>query len=92
MAEIVLRIISKFPNLSGIFNVSSTAISKMDLLKVFNKSFKTNALIIEDKTYESRKNLISNKLFKELSIEQPTWENLIIELELDSIRNNDLYN
>lgn len=92
MAEIVLNIINKHPNLSGIFNVSSTAISKMDLLTLFNKYFKTNALIIEDKTYESCKNLISNKLFKHLGIEQPTWENLIIELELDSIRNSELYN
>jgi len=91
MAEIVLKIINNFPNLSGIFNVSSTEISKMDLLILFNNSFKTNAAIIEDKKYVSCKKLISNKLFKELGIEQPRWENLITELELDSIRNSHLY-
>jgi len=91
MADIVLKIINNFQNLSGIFNVSSKEISKMDLLILFNESFKTNAAIIEDKEYESSKKLVSNKLFKQLGIEQPRWENLITELELDSIRNSHLY-
>ncbi len=92
MAEIVLKIINEYPNLSGIYNVSSKAISKMDLLILFNKYFNTNAIINEDVSKMSKKRLVSKKLFDELGIEQPTWEDLIIELQLDSILHSDLYN
>ncbi len=91
MAEIVLKIINEFPKLSGIYNVSSKAISKMNLLILFNKYFQTNIIINKDSSYVSNKTLISKKIFNEIGIEQPSWEDLIIELQLDSIIHKNLY-
>jgi dTDP-4-dehydrorhamnose reductase len=92
MAEIVLNIIYNFPNLSGLFNVSSKFISKFDLLKLCNDYFKVNALIKKDSSYASNKNLISNRFFDELKIVQPEWTDLIKQLEKDCFENKNLYN
>jgi dTDP-4-dehydrorhamnose reductase len=92
MAEIVLRIICHYPNLTGIYNISSKPISKFDLLKLCNKHFDINAIIEMDKSYSSNKNLISDKFFNEIEIEQPSWEGLIRELKDDCLINNNLYN
>jgi len=36
MAEIVLKLIDQYPNLSGVYNISSIPISKFELLKLWN--------------------------------------------------------
>ena len=92
MAEIVLKIINEFPNLSGLFNITSKPISKYELLSLWNIYFKVNAIIEPDTGYNSNKNLISKRLFKKLKLEQPNWSSLIKQLAQDSIQNNNLYN
>jgi|688.fasta_scaffold317571_2 dTDP-4-dehydrorhamnose reductase len=91
MADIVLNIIYNFPNLSGLFNVSSKAISKFDLLTLCNDYFKVDAFIKNDNSYSSNKNLISNKLFNELNMVQPAWNDLIKQLKQDCSENKNLY-
>lgn len=92
MAEIVLKIINEYPNLSGIYNISSEPISKFDLLKTWNDNFSINATIEIDKNYSSNKNLISDKLFKTIELEQPIWDDLINQLKIDDELYNNLYN
>lgn len=92
MAEIVLRIINYYPNLTGIYNISSKPISKFDLLKLCNEHFGINAIIEMDNSYSSNKNLISDKFFNEIGIEQPNWVGLIRQLKDDCLINNNLYN
>jgi dTDP-4-dehydrorhamnose reductase len=92
MAEIVLRIINFYPNLNGIYNISSNPISKYDLLKLFNEYFEINAKIEMDNGYSSNKNLISEKFYNEIGIKQPNWEDLLTQLKDDCIINNNLYN
>lgn len=92
MAEIVLRIICHYPNLTGIYNISSKPISKFDLLKLCDEHFDINAIIEMDKSYSSNKNLISDKFFNEIGIEQPSWVGLIRQLKDDCLINNNLYN
>ena len=91
MAEIVIKLIDQYPNLSGIYNISSQPISKYDLLKLFNKYFDINVKIEMDNSYTSNKNLISEKFYKEIGIIQPNWEDLIMQFKDDCIINN-LYN
>jgi dTDP-4-dehydrorhamnose reductase len=92
MAEIVLRIINIFPNLSGIYNISSNPISKYNLLKICKDHFYMNTIIEMDNSYTSNKNLISDKLFNEIGIEKPNWIDLIRQLKNDCQFYNNLYN
>ena len=88
MAEIVIKLIDQYPNLSGIYNISSQPISKYDLLKLFNKHFDINAKIEVDNSYSSNKNLISEKFYNEIGIKQPNWQDLIMQFKDDCIINN----
>jgi dTDP-4-dehydrorhamnose reductase len=92
MAEIVLKLIQYFPNLSGVYNISSKAITKFDLLKLFNEHFEMNAKILDYNSYVSNKNLISSRFFSAIGLEQPEWGSLISQLKVDCIQNNNLYN
>ena len=92
MAEIVLRIINYYPNLTGVYNISSKPISKFDLLKLCNEHFNINAIIEIDDSYKSNKNLLSDKFYNEISIEQPNWIDLIRQLKDDCLIYNNLYN
>jgi dTDP-4-dehydrorhamnose reductase len=92
MAEIVLIIIKDYPNLSGIFNVSSKPISKFNLLNLWNNTFNVNSTIKVDSSYSSNKNLISDKLFKTIGLEQPNWEELAYQLKVDEQLFTNLYN
>jgi dTDP-4-dehydrorhamnose reductase len=92
MAEIVLRVIKFYPNLTGIYNISSKPISKYDLLKICNDHFAINSIIEMDNGYKSNKNLISDKLFNEIGIEKPNWTELISQLKEDCLIYTNLYN
>ena len=92
MAIIVLKIINEYPNLSGIYNISSKPISKFDLLKIWNDYFDIKANIKIDNSYTSNKNLISDKFFKAIELEQPNWDDLINQLKIDAKLYNNLYN
>ena len=91
MANYVKKIIYNFPNMSGIYNVSSSSISKYELLLLINDIFDTKLEIIKDDTYTSNKVLISNRFYKAIQEKTPLWQDLVVELYNDSIRNNNFY-
>jgi dTDP-4-dehydrorhamnose reductase len=91
MAEYIFRIINYYPDMHGIYNVSSTPISKYDLLRLFNINFKKTTNIISDKSYESNKDLDSFKFYSETKFEKPNWTDLIKELYIDSVLNKNIY-
>ena len=92
MAEIVLKLIDQFPNLSGVYNISSKPISKFELLKLWNNLFDINANIEIDNSYTSNKNLISDNFYRTISMEQPDWVELSSQLNIDNLLHNNLYN
>jgi dTDP-4-dehydrorhamnose reductase len=92
MAEIVTILIEKFPNLAGVYNVSSSPVSKFELLNLFDKEFKISTGISPNDLVVSNKNLISNKLFSIINIPIPNWNNMVIELRDDCILNKRIYN
>ena len=61
MAEYIFKIINDYPEMHGIYNVSSTPISKHDLLRLFNLYFNKTTNIICDESYKSNKDLDSIK-------------------------------
>jgi dTDP-4-dehydrorhamnose reductase len=91
MAEYVSIILSEFPGMSGLYNVSSIPISKFDLLQLFKKEFQIDVDIVNDSNFTSKKDLISKKFYKELGISIPSWNELVIKLKEDSILNKARY-
>lgn len=91
MAEIVLILIKEYPQLNGLYNISSKPISKFELLKIFKEYFNTNTIIMPDSTYASNKNLISELFFTKIKMEQPTWLDLIKQLKQDCLLYKNLY-
>ena len=92
MAEIVLKLIDQYQNLSGVYNISSKPISKFELLKLWNNLFDINANIEIDNNYTSNKNLISDNFYRTISMEQPDWVELSSQLNNDNLLHNNLYN
>lgn len=84
MAEFVSCIISDFPNMTGLYNVSSIPVSKYDLLTLFNKNFKMGIAINGKEDYHSRKDLKPDRFYNETGFTIPVWEDLAEELKRDS--------
>jgi dTDP-4-dehydrorhamnose reductase len=91
MANFVKKIISDFPRMHGIYNISSYSITKYDLINLFNTSFNTGNSIYPDDTYVSNKDLNSNKFYNETRFAKPSWNELVSELLIDSQTNFNYY-
>ena len=91
MSRILLKILNDYPNLTGIFNISSTPISKFYLLKKINTIFDLN---IEIKPTESKaidKSLIYSNFFNKTGIEIPDWDSMLNELKETWLLNKHIY-
>lgn len=91
MAEYVTKIITDFPLMSGLYNVSSVPISKYDLLKLFNENLDVRSEILINEDYHSKKDLISNRFYTETGFTIPEWKDLAIQLKENSIINSKYY-
>ncbi len=91
MSKYVYDIIDKNISISGIYNVSSKPISKFQLLNKLNKKFNLNIKINNDKSIFSNKSLNSKSFFAETGLKTPSWELMLEELFLDSVKFNDIY-
>jgi len=92
MSYTVNEIIKNHPDLNGIYNISSPAISKYDLITKINTYFNLNIEIEMDSSYYSNKSLNSNKFFSETNFKKPNWDGMLNDLYLDSEKNKNLYN
>lgn len=78
-------------DLTGLYNlVNSESISKLDLLRLFNKHFKDNAItILPSEVIQVNKSLINNR--KDFSFVVPSYEQMIIEMKEWIENHKDLY-
>ena len=91
MSNTVNEIIKNYPDLNGIYNISSSPISKYDLITKINTYFNLNIEIERDSSYYSNKSLNSNKFFSETNFKKPNWDEMLSDLYLDSEKNKNLY-
>jgi dTDP-4-dehydrorhamnose reductase len=91
MGKILNQILNKNLNLSGIYNISSTPISKFDLLVKLSKAFNLNVDIKQNKNNKSNKVLISEKFTEITGIYPPNWDDLISEFKEDCNKYKGLY-
>ena len=91
MARLLADLIENEKNLSGIYNIASNPISKLELLHLINDNFNLGFVINKDQNITSNKTLDTSKIENELGIKSPSWSELIIELKKDYMHFGDLY-
>lgn len=91
MSKTVNEIIKNYPDLCGIYNISSPSISKYELITKINTYFKLNIEIESDSSYYSNKSLNSDKFFSETNFKKPNWDEMLSDLYFDSEKNKNLY-
>ncbi len=83
MGRLVRSLLGRATFLSGIFQVSSTPISKYALLEKINKFYRLELNLTEDCNYVSNKVLLSTKLKAATGFVCPSWDEMIEKLVAD---------
>ena len=84
MAKIVNKIISDYPNISGLYNLATEKpISKYELLCLVKEAFNVNVDIIPDDDRIHCPTLDGSKLKREMNLLVPSWKDMINELALN---------
>lgn len=83
MAKLVAGLILLPNKLTGVYQVSSEPISKLELLKLINDCYKLNLTIIEDSGYSTSKILMSEKLKRNMGFNCPKWPEMVDDLTKD---------
>jgi len=83
IAKEICRVIEKFPNLEGTYQLSSEPISKYDLLCLAKTHFKLDVEIEKFDNYVSDKTLICDKYKKATGFQPASWDEMMKELASD---------
>ena len=84
VAREVMRVMSDFPALCGIFQLSSTPISKYDLLCLIQKIYGTHVRIERSDDYIADKSLVCDKYVEATRYKPQEWIDMIKELHADT--------
>lgn len=84
VAKEVANVMANFPQLSGTFQLSSSPISKYDLLCLIQKKYGTHVNIARSDDYVADKSLVCDKYVKATGFKPQSWETMIEELHSDS--------
>lgn len=88
MARQIIYIIRKYPNLTGLYQISSEPISKYDLLVMLNQISGLNATINKDESYSTNKSLDSKKYRQLTGYNSPSWNSMLSEMMEEKIYND----
>lgn len=80
MAGLVRKILQRPTVITGLYQVSSTPISKFELLQKINQAFQLKMKVEEDCSYVSKKDLVSSKIRTEIGFICPSWDEMINQL------------
>jgi dTDP-4-dehydrorhamnose reductase len=83
LAGIMGDLIMDYPDLSGMYQVSSDPISKYDLMLKIKKAMNLNIEIIPDEQFYCDRSLDSSRFRKETGYCLPNWDVMISELAVD---------
>lgn len=85
MARVIRKIITDHQDLTGIYQLATdTPISKLQLLKQINQSFRLDLEIETDCSFETRPTLDGARLKKAMNLTIPNWKQMLDELASDS--------
>lgn len=83
VAREVIRVLEKFPDLAGVYHVSSEPITKYEIMQKLNDKFKLNIQIEKNSDYVSDKSLDSTRYQKMTGFQRPSWDEMIDDLYAD---------
>lgn len=83
MADLVCRIISGHPTLSGLYQVTSPAISKFDLLCMIRDAFRLDIEIVPDENEVSDRSMVGDAFLQATGYQAPDWPSLVAQLTND---------
>ena len=83
LAEILSKVVTDFPQLSGLYHVSSAPISKYNLLSLVKQIYGLNIEIDADETIKCDRSLNSEKFRQATGILIPEWSTLVEQMYQD---------
>ena len=83
MADLVSRIVSEHPAPNGLYQVTSPAISKYDLLCLIRDAFRLNIEIVPDEEEVSDRSMIGDAFLRTTGYRSPDWPGLVAQLAND---------
>jgi dTDP-4-dehydrorhamnose reductase len=84
MARIAEKMITQHPDASGVWHVSSAAISKYDLLCLVRRQFKLETEIVPSSSFVCDRSLCSDRFRSAFDYAPPAWDKMIEELAIDN--------
>jgi len=85
IARILVEYILTNPSLAGVYQLSSAAISKYDLLNLLNETYGHGVEVTLDDRFECNRALDSSRFSAETGFISPTWPEMIHVMHSDSI-------
>ena len=82
-ADILIDIIEKYPELNGIFHVSSDPISKYDILRMLDGQFRLGIQVDENRDFEIDRSLDSTRFRKVTGFGPASWDQMIARMRAD---------
>ena len=80
LCAIIKNVIVNHPNFNGLYHVSSSPISKNNLLLLIKERMRLKTEIIPDTKFKCDRSLDSSKFRREMAYCPPSWEAMIDEL------------
>ena len=77
------KLITRFPESSGIYHVSSQPISKYDLLSLIREKLELDVQLVPDYEFKCNRSLDSTRFRRDFDYKPPQWEEMIEELAND---------
>lgn len=88
LCRIMEKLMTRFPEASGIYHVSSFPISKYDLLKLIKDKLNLPVEVAPDADFKCNRSLDSTRFRRDFDYSPPTWEQMIEELAADHLSEN----
>lgn len=83
-AAIIDNLIRNYPQLSGLYHVSSEPINKYDLLALVNKEYAANVTIERDEDFKIDRSLDSTRFRNETGFVPSSWEEMVRSMKKDA--------
>ena len=87
-SRVIERLLTQYTHASGVYHVSSSAISKYDLLVLVKNKLNLPIEIVPDDELRCDRSLDSSRFRREFDYIPPTWEVMIEEMTADIKRGN----
>ena len=85
LSRVLEKLITRFPMASGTYHLSSSPISKYDLLELIKSKLKLPIKIHSDTHFKCDRSLDSTRFRKDFDYTPPSWEEMITELAVEYI-------